>query len=337
VSEPDKARHRRWRALRADPRWRWIARGAALAFLLLVASLVVIEARKVHWREVFTAIQSMPWPVLAAASGFAMASHLLYSTFDLLGRRYTGHSLSTRAVMAITFVSYAFNLNMGTLVGGAGIRFRLYLQLGLALNAIARIVTLSIMTNWLGYMVLAGAILLWRPFALPYQWMKDTGIVDVIGVAVIAVPLFYVTACARSRRRVVQFRGHKLTLPSFRLAVAQLVLSCANWMAIGGVVYMLLQQRVDYPAVLGALLAAAVAGVVSHIPGGLGVLEAVFVALLSDRVPKEQLIAALLTYRGIYYLVPLFIAAPAYFLFEARMRQSHRARDSRRAAPATSR
>jgi uncharacterized membrane protein YbhN (UPF0104 family) len=80
----------------------------------------------------------------------------------------------------------------------------------------------------------------------------------------------------------------------------------------------LLQTRVDYVTVLGVLMVAAVAGAITHIPAGLGVLEAVFLALLSDAVPAHVLLAALLAYRAIYYLVPFAVAAALYGVIEAR-------------------
>ena len=70
------------------------------------------------------------------------------------------------------------------------------------------------------------------------------------------------------------------------------------------------------------LLIAAIAGVILHIPAGLGVTEAVFIALLSHRVPEGQLLAALLTYRAIYYIAPLLLAATLYVLVEARARRT---------------
>jgi hypothetical protein len=194
----------RWRRLRAHPRWPWIARGAALAFFALVATLLIVEARNVRWQEVIDAIRRMPWPTLMVAMGLVCASHLLYSCYDLVGRLYTGHKLSRLTVLAVTFVSYAFNLNMGALVGGAGIRFRLYLQLGLGVDVVARILSLAMLSNWLGYMLLAGIVLLMHPVALPFDWTRLGGVVDVIGVVLILVPASYLAACAFSRRRVVQ-------------------------------------------------------------------------------------------------------------------------------------
>jgi uncharacterized membrane protein YbhN (UPF0104 family) len=102
------------------------------------------------------------------------------------------------------------------------------------------------------------------------------------------------------------------------MALCQLLMSSANWLLMAGAMFMLLEQKIAFLAVLGVLLAAAIAGVITHVPAGLGVLEAVFVALLSDQLPKSELLAALLMYRAIYYLAPLLVATLVYLLVEAR-------------------
>jgi uncharacterized membrane protein YbhN (UPF0104 family) len=83
----------------------------------------------------------------------------------------------------------------------------------------------------------------------------------------------------------------------------------------------LLRGRVDYPHVLTVLLTTVVATLIVRVPGGLGVLETVFVALLSYRLPQGQLLAALLAYRGIYYLLPLMLATVGYAIAEMRARR----------------
>jgi uncharacterized membrane protein YbhN (UPF0104 family) len=109
------------------------------------------------------------------------------------------------------------------------------------------------------------------------------------------------------------------------------LMSCTNWALIGGVIWLLLQQQLPYPQVLAVLLVAAVAGVITHVPAGLGVLEAVFVALLSHQIATDRLLGALLAYRAIYYLLPLCIASAAYFFTEVRVR--HRRRRARQRRP----
>jgi uncharacterized membrane protein YbhN (UPF0104 family) len=82
----------------------------------------------------------------------------------------------------------------------------------------------------------------------------------------------------------------------------------------------LLQGRIEYATVLSVLLIAAVAGVITHVPAGLGVLEAVFVALLSQRIAPDTLLAALLAYRAIYYLAPLAAAAALFLVLDRQER-----------------
>ena len=101
----------------------------------------------------------------------------------------------------------------------------------------------------------------------------------------------------------------------------QLALSVANWSVMAGVVWVLLRGQIDYATVLTVLLIAAVAGVLAHVPAGLGVLEAVFVALLSHRAPPHTLIAALLAYRALYYLLPLALALPVFLTLDAHGRK----------------
>jgi uncharacterized membrane protein YbhN (UPF0104 family) len=119
-------------------------------------------------------------------------------------------------------------------------------------------------------------------------------------------------------------RGHELYLPPWRMALLQFAMACANWSLMAGVVYVLLGQRIAYSDVLAVLLIAAVAGVITHVPAGLGVFEFVFVALLSHVVPESRLVGALLGYRAIYYIGPLAVAALLYLVIELRGRRAPR-------------
>ena len=123
-------------------------------------------------------------------------------------------------------------------------------------------------------------------------------------------------------------RGHELYLPTWRMALLQLLISCVNWSLMAGVVYVLLGQRIAYTDVFTVLLIGAIAGVVAHVPAGLGVFEFVFVALLSHLVPESRLIGALLGYRAIYYIGPLVVAAVLYLLMEMHARQRKRGQRS---------
>ena len=303
------------------PRWPWLKRAATAAFFMLLGYLLVTQARTIEWGKVLTSLQTYPFTAAWGGVALAAASHLLYSCFDLLGRHYTSHTLRTPTVMLLTFVSYAFNLNLGSMVGGVAFRYRLYSRLGLALGVITRVMTFSMLANWLGYLLLAGLLFSMQPPALPAGWKIDALELRLVGLVLVATALAYLGACAFSRRRNFNLRGHKIQLPSLRLASLQLGMGAGNWLLMSGAMYILLQQRIDYFSVASVLLLAAIAGVITHIPGNLGVLEAVFVALLSPRMPPYELLTGVVAYRVVYYLIPLAIAAAVYLVMEVRARQ----------------
>jgi glycosyltransferase 2 family protein len=301
--------------------WPWFKRGVTTVFFGLVAWLLFSQARTIDWQEVLTSLQDYPLKAAGLAVVLAAASFLLYSCFDLLGRRYTGHTLGTLTVMTVTFVSYVFNLNLGSLVGGVAFRYRLYSRLGLSTGLITRVMTFSMLTNWMGYLLLGGLVFSIMPPTLPESWPLNETHLRLIGFVLVTIAAGYLALCAFSRQRELTLRGHEIVLPSLRMAALQLVMGASNWLIMSGIIFTLFQQRIEFPAVVSVLLLAAVAGVITHVPAGLGVLEAVFVALLSHKMPQTAILAALVAYRVVYYLAPLAIAAVVYLVMEARAKK----------------
>jgi hypothetical protein len=309
------------RKLLHHPRWPVIKHVLGALFLLVVIALLVRYARTVDWPKVKQSILELPRPVLLQALGFAVASHFVYSLMDLVGRHYTGHHMGKRQVMLVSFISYAFNLNLGSLVGGIGLRYRLYGNHGVRYGNTTRIVTLALITNWIGYILLAGMVFTIAPLDLPPSWPLDSEELRMIGVALLAVAVVYVGLCGWARQRSWHIRGHDVELPTLGMALAQFGISCTHWMTMAAVPWMLLQGQVDYASCLSVLLIAAMAGVMLHVPAGLGVTEAVFIALLSHKVPAHTLIGALLAYRALFYLTPLAVGALLYAAVEMKFRK----------------
>lgn len=243
-AQPANPQPKSGHGITSRPWWPWAMRLLKIAFFGIVAYLLVTQARSVEWDKVFTTMRERPVQGLVIALLLGIASHLLYSTFDLLGRHVTGHSLSARQVMTTSFISYAFNLNMGALVGGVAFRYRLYTRLGLDTPTVTRVVAMSMLTNWLGYLLLAGLVFWWSPISPPPEWKLDLRGLHLLGIALFALAVAYILLCAFSRRRSWTIRGHEITLPSLRLALLQLAMSAANWMLIGGVVFMLDRKSV---------------------------------------------------------------------------------------------
>jgi len=315
----------------ARQRWRQVRRVAFYAFLVLVAFLLVRYARSVDWAEVGATLAGYGPGTLAVAIALTVASYLLYSGYDLAARRYAHHDLPAPKVMGIAMVAYAFSLNVGALFGGAGFRYRLYSQAGLGLGTISRAVAFSIGTNWMGYLLLGGALFASGRVHAPPDWPLTGERLPWLGAAMLIAVVVYLVACRLTHGRVFHLRGHHFRPPSVPLALLQLGLAATNWALMAALLFVLMprlgQGGVAYSAVLGALLVAAVASAIAHIPAGIGVLEAVFIALLGHEVPQPQMLAALLAYRACYYLGPLLVAIAGYGVLETRRRGRPRRAD----------
>ncbi|MHA7113009.1 lysylphosphatidylglycerol synthase domain-containing protein [Pseudomonas promysalinigenes] len=295
----------------------WGKRLFTLAFMILIPVLLYMLARNLDWNEVRQSLLAYKPSTLAIGLAMAVCSYLIFASYDLLAKAYTGHDLPARQVLPVAFVCYAFNLNFTTWVGGVALRYRLYSRLGLDTPTITRILTLGLLTNWMGYMLLAGGVFALGLVELPGNWAVGTGGLRLIGVLLLAIAIGYLLSCGLAKKRTWRWREHEVTLPSLRLALCQVALGASNWAVMALLIYWLLPGEHFFPSILGILLISCVAGVVAHIPAGLGVLETVFLALLHGQ-GQGSLIAALLGYRTLYYLIPLVVALMTYLLLEKR-------------------
>ncbi|WP_043309711.1 lysylphosphatidylglycerol synthase domain-containing protein [Pseudomonas sp. ML96] len=314
----------------------WIVWGKRLLttfFFILVPVLLFLLVKNLEWNDVVQALRSYSATTLAICVGITAVSFLLFASYDLLGRIYTGHHLPARQILPLTFVCYAFNLNLSSWVGAIALRYRLYSRLGLGVSTVTRILTFSLITNWLGYLILAGGVFALRLVRLPEQWEIGTTALQIIGICLLAVAATYLLACRFARRRSWTWRDHEVTLPPLKLALAQAGMSMCNWSLSSLLVFLLLPEGVEYPTVLGIMLVSSIAGVITHIPAGLGVLEAVFIAMLHDQVSKGLVLAALIGYRAIYLLLPLAVAVAVYLVLEKRAKKMKSVYRSKQASP----
>ncbi len=301
--------------------WHWAKRILTYAFFIIVPALLYLLVKNIEWNEVEEALRSYSLTSLLIGGLIALLSYLVFASYDLVGRRYTGHQLPVRQIIPLAFVCYAFTLNLTAWVGGIALRFRLYSRLGLEPATITKILTMSLITNWLGYIILAGSLFAFRQVDLPDKIKIGATALQLIGVALLTVAAFYFWACRFSKRRTFTFRGHKIALPQARLAFTQAGLAMVNWMLMGLIIFTLMPDKVSYQTVLGILLISSIAGVITHIPAGLGVLEAIFLSALQHQISKGSILAALIGYRLLYFLLPLAIACVVYFILEARAKR----------------
>jgi uncharacterized membrane protein YbhN (UPF0104 family) len=295
-----------------------LMRAVPVVCALVLAALLVRYARRVDWHAVAAALVALPASTLALVAALTVASYLACGGYDLAARRYAGHHLRTLRVLAISLASYAFSMNLGAVVGGAGLRYRMYSRSGLGTATIARIVAFAVVTNWLGYVTLAGLLFACGTVPLPPAWGLHPALVRGAGVAMLVAMAAYLVACTAWHGRLFHVRGHHFRWPSPRLGLLQAGLATLDWALMGTLLWVLLGMDYPWALVTATLLLSAVATAVLHVPAGLGVAEVVFVAVLAGGSPEPRILAALLAWRAAYYLVPLAGAVAFYAHVEAR-------------------
>ena len=293
---------------------RWLKHGVTLLLFMVVAILLFSLVQNMDWQAVIETLRGYSPALVMMGLGITAASFAVFSSYDLLGKFYTGHELPIKQVLPLAFVCYAFNLNLGAWVGGIALRYRLYTKFGLNVATVTRVLSVSLTTNWLGYMLLAGTLFTLRLIELPEHWQVGTLGLQFIGAGLLLVCLFYLLACRYSRRRTWQWRGHEIVLPSLRLALLQMLLGAVNWSLMAALVYLLLPQGVFYPTILGILLVSSIA---------------VFIALLQHQVSTSDILAALIGYRALYFLFPLGLACMVYLLLERWSKKQQRESEPR--------
>lgn len=303
--------------------WPAVRKVAPAVLAVIVVVLVGRQAAGVDWPAVRDAIGTLSPAALAGALALAVVGHAAFAAYDVVGRRVVGHGASAARSWAIGAVSYPLNLNVGSFIGGVAVRLRLYERAGVSLGDGGQVVALGMAGNWLGWSALAGTVLaVADPLPWPQGWTPPAdGWRYAASALLLAVPAAALAACALGRRsgrnRAWHWRGHALARPGAGAAAALLALSMTSWALAGVIVWLLTGGQAPLPSVIGAMLLAAVAGVITHVPAGLGVLEAVCVATLGGIVPQPVLLAGLLAYRALYYLLPLAAAGAGYAALEA--------------------
>ncbi|HLR13959.1 MAG TPA: lysylphosphatidylglycerol synthase domain-containing protein [Burkholderiaceae bacterium] len=306
---------RPWRRLRSM--WPTIARAVSLLVALTIAVLLTRQASNIDWQAVLGAAGDTPAMTLAFGGSLAGIGYLAYSTIDVLARRHLEQDQAPLKTLAIAATSYAFNMNLGAVLGGAAIRLRLYHHAGLKTPAVASIVLFGSLTNWLGYSLLALVFVVGDTPETLSRLYIDAMVTRMIGLLVFVLGLGYVLVSVVQGGRPFRLFGHTFKVPNLRMAMAQSAASLASWNAMILIVYLLLQRQVPYLQVMGLMMFSSFAAMMAHIPAGLGVIEAVFVAGLGNQLPAHQVLAAVLMFRAVYQWTPLSIALPAMLVHEA--------------------
>lgn len=294
---------RRW------TQWLGVAIGGAIFALALYSLRKEFGTYTV--REVRFAVRTLDPIFIIRGALFAIGAYATLALYDVLAIRYVKSELPTQRIAFISFIAFSFSNALGfPLLLGGGLRYRLYNAAGLSSAEIALSIAFSSVTFWLGVLAATGASLLFAPtgsadlFGLPLVSLR------ILGAVLLLAVVAYLVACA-FYRRPIRVLGWEFVPPSGLMALAQTVVACVDWVLVAAVLWAVLPlppENLTFGVVLCAFVLAHVAGLVSHVPGGLGVFEFTFVALLRGYMEPTHLLSAVIVFRIIYFLFPLGVA-----------------------------
>jgi len=313
---------------RAGLRPGWIGRLLpALGVSLFAAALWILhrELSDLHPGEVLDQLHALPASSLAAAIGLTVVSYLVLTLYDMLGARYAGAPVPYPRSALAAFLGYAFTNTMGMSgIGGATLRVRLYSSWGLSAVEIASLVGFIGFTFWLGLLSLGGVVFLIVGGRVPPELHLPVATLRPLGAVFVGLVVAYAVACAVTRRPF-RFGRWVLQTPRLRLVAGQVAVSSLDWAVSAAVLWVLLPDRsaIDPLHFLAVYLLAQTAGLLSQVPGGLGVFETVVVLLVPSATAGGGGIAALLAYRLIYYLLPFVLSVAVLGAWELRGRIGH--------------
>jgi uncharacterized membrane protein YbhN (UPF0104 family) len=290
--------------------------------------LLYKELRGLTWAALadsFAAIPATGWAFAFIATLFA---YLALSEYDRIALIHLRRKFSWPFVMITSFTTYSLSHNIGaSLISGAIVRFRAYGSRGLTPGEIGVMVAITTFTFLIGAALIGGASLVLHPEILQRFFDVPDWVSYTVGALLLLAIAFYLIGSLFHFKPLVVGR-FSLNYPKPEVVIRQMIIGPLELISAAAIIYFCLpaEGNPGFITVLGVFVASFSLAIVSHAPGGLGVIEYVFLTGLADMDPAAVL-AALIVFRVLYLLIPFAIALVIVLVFErSEFRRKVRAR-----------
>ncbi|KJK00614.1 membrane protein [Pseudomonas sp. 21] len=302
-----------------------------LGVTLVLFSLALIACyhllRDIDAYSLHDALLDVPTTSLLGAFAATVVGFIFLLGYEWSASRFAGVKLPVPALLTGGFSAFAIGNAVGlSMLSGGSVRYRLYARQGLGAGDVALMTLFASLSLGCALPVLAALAALSDLSDASLALHLPEWLVAVLALGIIALCLMLVVAVERRRlpeqpspdSHLVRLGRRTLRLPGLRLSLLQLLITALDVAAAATVLYLLLPEAPPFGAFLLVYLIALAAGVLSHVPGGVGVFEAVLLAAFANQLGAAPLAAALLLYRLIYVVLPLIVACLLLLFLEAR-------------------
>jgi uncharacterized membrane protein YbhN (UPF0104 family) len=295
-----------------DDRIGWNRIGMAISAAIVAGSLFILYGllRHIDIDKVIEAIRATPLQTIQSASLFVAAGYVTLTFYDYFALRTIGRrEVPYRTAAFASFTSYTIGHNLGAAVfTGGAVRLRIYSAWGLGIVDVAKIAFITGLTFWLGNGFVLSLALTYAPDAAAAVTHLPTWATRSLGLAGLLVIAGYV-AWLLPQPRLIGRASWQIALPDARLTLVQIAIGVLDFAAGSLAFYMLMPAlpATDFVVVAVAFVAATLLGFISHAPGSLGIFDAMMLIALTQ-FEKEELLASLLMFRLLYFIVPFAVA-----------------------------
>jgi len=243
----------------------------------------------------------------------------LMTGYDILGFSHIKQKLSIWRIAFTAFISYAVGNTVGfTAFSGTAIRYRYYGLWGVSKVKIAELIVFTHLTFWLGLLSISGIVAVLDPLTLPSVIKLPFSSIHPLGYIFLFLVIVYFIISVTVKHSVT-IAGDEVAFPKPIISLGTIIIAGLDWGLAALVLYFLLPPTISmsYIGFFGVYIVALTAGLISTVPGGLGVFETVMLYLRPESITAPQMLGGLIAYRFVYYILPLIVAV-ALILLETR-------------------
>jgi glycosyltransferase 2 family protein len=292
--------------------WKRLGVAASLLIIALAVRTLVHTLKGVDTGRILTTLTDIPPGHIALAALCVVCAFCTLTFYDFFALRTIGKKHVPYRIAALSaFCSYSIGHNLGaTVFTGGAIRFRIYSDYALNAIDVAKICFLSGLTFWLGNLVVLGIGMAYHPAAASDMDLLPAELNRLIALGCLAgIVTYFVWLMTGKERRQLGQNGWKVVLPSAKLTLVQVLIGVVDLGFCATAMYLLMpmQPHIDFMSLAVVFILATLLGFASHAPGSLGVFDAAMLVAL-PQFEREQLLATLLVFRVLYFVIPFTIA-----------------------------
>lgn len=297
---------------------------APIGLIIFIAALALLhnELKNLSYTDIINTLKAIPSKRVFAALCLALTYYLLLGGYDIVAFKYIQAKtpLKPKDIFFTCFVSNVLGNNTGySMLFGGSIRYRLYSFHNVSMVDVTKVLFFSSATIWLGLLAIGGIFFTFTPVSLEgiTRFNFSTRPIGIVFLAVLSAYVLF----SVFRSKPIKFFKWRISFPNIKIVMAQIILATGDWIVASLTLYMLMPSgEIPYFILIKVFLVSQLLGIISQVPGGMGVFETAIVFLLPQAAENPAVMGGLLAYRAVFYFFPLAIALSMLAAFEiARM------------------